>query len=140
MKLGWLPYTPIGNSTSYSLLPMGYFAAQAVILRVPGHRETEFFILEVRSRDSVYESGLKDEGLAIWHIDEEKVYPHPFASLEWLGGSPETALWSAADTDLKRYSGRTSPAGSRWSDFTLSGIVIRKICEFPGGLSFDVDF
>jgi hypothetical protein len=140
MKLGWLPYTEIGNSTWYSLLPMGSPAAQAVILRVPGHRETEYFILEVRSRDSVYESGLKDEGLAIWHIDEEKVYPHPFASLEWLGGSPETALWSAADTNLKRYSGRTSPAGSRWSDFTLSGIVIRRISEFPGGLSFEVDF
>lgn len=145
LKLGWLPYTEIsgspGSSAAYSLLPMGSGSAQAVILRVPGHRETEYFILEVRNRDSVYESALNDEGLAIWHVDEEKPYPHPFVSLEWLGGSSETALWSADEADLLRYSGRSNPAGSRWSDFSLSGISVRGIEGFdPGGISFVIRF
>jgi hypothetical protein len=112
-----------------------------VVLRVPGHRETEYFILEVRNRDSVYEVALNDEGLAIWHVDEEKAYPHPFVSLEWLGGSSETALWSADDADLLHYSGRSDPAGSRWSDFRLSGVAIRSIEGFdPGGISFVIRF
>ena len=145
LKLGWLPYTELsgrpGSLVPYSLLPMGYLAAQAVILRVPGHRETEYFILEVRNRDSVYESALDDEGLAVWHVDEEKPYPHPFVSLEWLGGSPQTALWSADEADLLHYSGRSDPAGSRWSDFSLSGISVRDIEGFdPGGISFVVRF
>ena len=145
LKLGWLPYTelsgPPGSSVAYSLLPMGSGSAHAVVVRVPGHRETEYFILEVRNRDSVYESALNDEGLAIWHVDEEKPYPHPFVSLEWLGGSSETALWSADEADLLRYSGRSNPAGSRWSDFSLSGISVRGIEGFePGGISFVIRF
>ena len=145
LKLGWLPYTELsgspGSSVPYSLLPMGYSSAEAVVLRVPGHRETEYFILEVRNRDSVYEVALNDEGLAIWHVDEEKAYPHPFVSLEWLGGSSETALWSADDADLLHYSGRSDPAGSRWSDFSLSGVAIRSIEGFdPGGISFVIRF
>lgn len=138
LKLGWLPYVEIGASTPMGLAPMGHAAAQAVILRVPGHRDTEYFILEVRKRESVYESGLADEGLAIWHVDEEKNYPHPYVSLEWLGGSRQTALWSDADIGLTLYDDSSSPAGARWNDFSVSGISISRVESFFGGLSFEV--
>ena len=140
LKLGWLPYVETRGSTLFGLAPMGHRAAQALILRVPGHRATEYFILEVRKKTSLYESGLADEGLAIWHVDEEKVYPEPFVSLEWLGGSPSTALWSEDDTSLVLYDDSSSPAGSRWSNFSTSGISISQIASFFGGLSFNVEF
>jgi hypothetical protein len=119
---------------------------QAIILRDPNHRASEYFIVEYRSRASLYDAGVSDEGLAIWHIDEERVYdndreePEPFVSLEWLGGSPEMALWAPRDVNLQLYDDSSSPAGSRWNDFTTSGIRISRIQDFEGGLSFDFAF
>jgi M6 family metalloprotease-like protein len=138
LKLGWLPYTEISSSTPFGLAPMGHGAAQALIVRVPGHRQSEYFILEVRNRESLYERGLPDEGLAIWHIDELRPYPQAFASLEWLGGSAAKALWAVGDS-LVLYDDSSSPSGSRWNDFSTSGLSIRQIDGFFGGLSFEVD-
>lgn len=138
LKLGWLPYVEVRASTPMGLAPMGHAAAQAVILRVPGHRDTEYFILEVRKRESIYESGLADEGLAIWRVDEEKNYPHPYVTLEWLGGSRQTALWADTDIGLTLYDDSSSPAGARWSDFSVSGVSISQVESFFGGLSFEV--
>ena len=138
LKLGWLPYTEINSSTKLGLSPMGDGAAQALIVRVPGHRQNEYFIVEVRTKESLYERGLKDEGLAIWHIDESRPYPQAFASLEWLGGSPTKALWAVGDP-LTLYDDSSSPAGSRWNSFSTSGLSISQIDEFFGGLSFTVD-
>lgn len=138
LKLGWLPYVEIEASTPMGLAPMGTPAAQAVILRVPGHRETEYFILEVRKRESIYEAGLADEGLAIWRVDETKTYPHPYVSLEWLGGARQSALWNDTDIGLTRYDDSSSPAGSRWSDFSPSGVSIKQVESFFRGLSFEI--
>lgn len=138
LKLGWLPYGTVLCSGTCWLYPMGTDGAEALLIRDPSHRATEYFLVEMRKRTSLYEDGLADEGLAIWHVDETKPYPEPFVSLEWLGGSRETALWAAADTTLSRYDDSSSPAGSRWSDFSTSDIAISDVQAFGSGLSFRV--
>jgi len=138
LKLGWLSYGSALRSGTYALSPMGIEGAEALIVRNPCHRETEYFIVEVRTGESLYESALPDQGLAIWHVDETKAYPEPFVTLEWLRGSAETALWAATDTALTIYDDSSSPAGSRWSDFTPSGIAIRGVTAVGNGLSFEV--
>lgn len=145
IKLGWLELTEITRSGMGAVFPMGNPAAEAIIVRDPNHRDTEYFIVEARNKDSIYESGLKDEGLAIWHVDESRVdadtHERPvFLSLEWLGGTPETALWDPQDSTLDVYDDSSSPAGSRWSDFSASGISISQIQSFWGIISFQVDF
>jgi len=136
LKLGWLPYQTVICPGTYRLHPMGTADDEALIVRDPAHRATEYFIVEVRKRISDYEDGLEDEGLAIWHVDETKRYPEPFVSLEWLGGSRDTALWAATDTALTLYDDSSSPAGSRWSDFSASGIAISEVEAFSNGISF----
>jgi M6 family metalloprotease-like protein len=139
IKLGWLNFLVVDESGSYSLLAMDNPDARAIKVRVPGHRLSEYFLLEYRQRDSLYESGLPDEGLAIWYVNEEEEYPGPFVSLQWLGGAPSTALWSAEDT-LTVFDDSSSPAGARWNDFAASGISISDVTEADGRISLQVDF
>jgi M6 family metalloprotease-like protein len=139
IKLGWLNFLVVNESGPHSLLPVDDPDAHAIKVRVPGHRLSEYFLLEYRKRDSVYESGLPDEGLALWHVDEDENYPEPFVSLQWLGGSSSTALWSEEDAGLTLFDDSSSPAGARWNDFTTSGISISGVTEANGRISFQVD-
>ena len=139
LKLGWTSYTTCGpRSGPVEVFYQGQMPGQnhVVILRSAAHRANEYYIVEARRWGSTNESGLPDEGLAIWHVDEDRQYPQPFVSLEWLGGSPATALWDPANPVISLFDDSSSPAGSRWNDSSLSGISISQVESIPGGIRF----
>jgi M6 family metalloprotease-like protein len=110
----------------------------------------EYFIVENRSK-SGRDVSLPDEGLAIWHVDEngdnsnEQMTPnkHYELSLEQADGdfSLEKSPYNLGDsTDLygqanKRFANTTSP-NSKWWDGTASNLDIFKITAPGATVSF----
>jgi len=106
----------------------------------------EYFIVENRAKNG-RDASLPDEGLAIWHVDEdgnnsnEQMTPsqHYELSLEQADGEfrLETSLHYGDSTDLfgeanKRFADSTEP-NSKWWDGTHSKLDIREITD-PGAM------
>ena len=109
----------------------------------------EYFIVENRVK-SGRDASLPDEGLAIWHVDEdgnnsnEQMTPshHYELSLEQADGnfSLETSRHYGDSTDLfgkssKRFADSTKP-NSKWWDGTHSNLDIRNITDPGETMSF----
>ena len=109
----------------------------------------EYFIVENRAK-SDRDAALPDEGLAIWHVDEdgsnnfEQMTPshHYELSLEQADGEfrLERSRHLGDGTDLfgavnKRFADSTTPS-SRWWDGTASNLDIREISDPGASMSF----
>lgn len=84
MKMGWMePYTDVIVPTrdGWYELPSLETSPSAILLHDPAHGEHEYFVVENRWAGDSYDdtspgdptvpSGLQDEGLVVWHIDEK---------------------------------------------------------------------
>jgi M6 family metalloprotease-like protein len=146
IKLGWLTPTVI-TSDGWYVLDAVETSPTAAILYNPNHSSREYFIVENRWPGSSYEQGLPDQGLAIWHIDENYAgqdgWGRQTIHLERAQGmAPADAwasLWDGADPlGSYNFTPGSSPANSRWQDGSSSSIGVD--CVGAAGSSINVFF
>ena len=159
-RIGWVAPTVISSPGWYALRDV---ETTGEVIRIQRNAQ-EYFLIENRWHGTSYDaasktrrvvpgvplSGLSDEGLAIWHIDETRLnsfkealrnyQPPPapaFISKENAGSAATWAddLWDGS-TDFHAL----SASNSHWNDGTASDIVITDISAPGERVRFYVDF
>ena len=154
MKLGWMNPSVVQDDRVVTLLDSKKHD-DAVILADKDRDYREYFIVENRQPDPVYEAGLNSRGLAVWHIYEH--YDDPFeenwgrktVQLKWAGGEPSDTNTDANDHALfNKDDGRayynltesSSPANSKWRNGADSNIDIVDIPAASDAMTVWFDF
>jgi len=154
MKLGWMNPSVVKEDKVVTLLDSKKHD-DAVILTDPQRDIREYFIVENRQPDPVYEAGIRSRGLAVWHIYEH--YDDPNADnwgrktiqLKWAGGEPSDTNKDANDHALfnkkdglayYNLTESSSPANSHWRDGSDSNIDIVDIPPASDAMTVRFDF
>lgn len=148
LKLGWLDYTVVTHSGTFTLTDVET-TSKALIIMSPARGADEYFVLENRWRGSSYDaggpgigSGIRMDGLAIWHVVEDPAtfnatspWPPTGVKNEWgrlgirmiraNGGTPfddTKALFASAGSVV---SDVTAPASLHWLNGAPSGVRVK---------------
>jgi len=151
IHLGWVTPVVVTRTGRYTL-PAVEQSPVAYVLYNPAHGIDEYYILENRwPLISLYENGLPDRGLAIWHItefyDDEPfnfLKGRKMVAMKWAGGDgaldalPYTALWDCLEpASCYDFTDTSTPRNSRWEDGTSSDIELRNVSN--AGPTVEVD-
>ena len=143
IHLGWIDPIIVAENGLYPI-PSVETNPIAYVLFDPTHGVDEYFIVENRwPITSIYENGLRDQGLAIWHItefyDDEQfnfLKGRKMVGMKWAGGdnslisNPISAFWDCSDSmSCYDFTDNSIPRNSKWEDGTSSGIEISNISE-----------
>jgi M6 family metalloprotease-like protein len=146
IKLGWLTPTVI-TADGWVTLSAVETSPSAYILYNPAVGGREYFIVENRWPGSSYDQGLRDQGLAVWHVNEsydtQDGWGRRTIHLERARGMDPidewSSLWDGADP-LRSYAFLPTayPANSLWQDGSSSSLGMA--CLGAAGPSVDVYF
>jgi hypothetical protein len=152
MKLGWVPYSVVTKTGTYSLRDVER-QGKILVLYDPYRGPGKYFLVENRWRGNSYDAGVPrggrgigDEGVAVWHILEDpslfgKVTPPVGGPREWgrrgirliraNGGTPADDRCALLSEEGIVLSDETEPAHLRWLDGSKSGFGI-ELLTTPG--------
>lgn len=155
IHLGWLRPKVVMNPGWYNVRNIEQ-NPDAYIVYQPNHGTKEYYIVEnrwgvgnydggfsagIRSaeagkpRNETRSRGLRDQGLAIWHVNENAISrsgdtrPNGLRVVSVDGSSPvnsRKALWDASEAGANyEFSSRSNPARARWDDNSANTVRIR---------------
>lgn len=144
---GWLDKIPeIRKSGTYSLKPLGGEEGNAYIIRTP-YSPDQFFVVEYRKKEGMYEGTLPASGMIIQRIDQryrgnasgppDEVYVFRKNGTPSYDGTISSAVLPGADATTS-FSDGTNPYAFL-QDGTLTGIDISDIRNLGDSIIFTVN-